>query len=253
MYCIQVGISIYGQSLYQIQKCINSCIEQADCLITVRIDGLNACKDDVLEYLESICIAHKNIHLIHGELRLGSYGSLNRIFETSNTPYICQLDADDMLAPKALSLCTNFLKNNVNISFLYTDCLEIDSNGTPLGLGNRSLVEFTDMKSLIQFITFHLRVIRRSSFEEVGGYDSKLQFTGDYDISLKLGEVGDVVYLNRPLYYYRVHDSNTSFANFDLLNSEVLSICESALSRRGLRSIFTLIQGKNGEMTISKR
>ena len=31
-----------------------------------------------------------------------------------------------------------------------------------------------------------------------------VKYVGDYDLSLKLSEVGDVIYLQRPLYFYRV-------------------------------------------------
>ena len=69
-------------------------------------------------------------------------------------------------------------------------------------------------------------------------------------ISLKLTEVGDVIYLNRPLYFYRIHSKNTSHSMFKSVNAEVFAICNAALIRRGLSRQYRLIQGDKGEMTI---
>lgn len=250
MTLVQVGISIYGQDLFQVQSCIESCLTQENSLITCRTDGPDACDDGVLRYLKSVSDREDMVRLIIGSKRLGSYGSLNSIFETSESPFLCQLDADDMLAPGALRLCIEQLEANLCASFLYTDCLEVDEQGSPIQIGGRSQHEYTEINSLIQFIPFHLRMIRRRCFNQIGGYDASLRYTGDYDISLKLTEVGSVIYLNRPLYSYRIHSRNTSFANFQKLNSEVFSICNEALVRRGLTGKYRLVQGDKGEMTI---
>ena len=106
------------------------------------------------------------------------------------------------------------------------------------------------MNSLTQFIPFHLRLVRRNYFDRVGGYNANLKYTGDYDISLKLAEVGEVGYVHRPLYFYRIHSQNTSFANFKDVNSEVLSICNAALVRRGLNNRYQMAQNDSGEMKL---
>ena len=250
MNLVQIGISIYKQDLYQVKNCIDSCLAQKNCLITCRIDGPDACDIDVIKYLECVSIENDCLQVLVGGERLGNFGSLNRIFALSESPFLCQLDSDDLLAPGALQICIQQLEANSRASFLYTDCLEVDECGTPIQIGGRSLNEYTEMNSLTQFIPFHLRLIRRKCFDRVGGYNSSLKYTGDYDISLKLAEVGEVVYLNRPLYFYRIHSQNTSFANFKDVNNEALSICNAALVRRGLDDCYQIIQDDSGEMTL---
>ena len=250
MNLVQIGVSVFKQKLHQVKSCIESCLTQENCLITCRTDGPDACDVDVYKYLELMSSKKKSLKLINGEERLGNFGSLNSIFNTSESTFLCQVDADDMLAPGALRICIENLNSNPGASFLYTDCLEVDEFGTPIQIGSRSLHEYSETNSLTQFIPFHLRLIRRKFFDCVGGYNSRLKYTGDYDLSLKLSEVGDVVYLNRPLYFYRVHSQNTSFANFQGVNDEVLAICNAALTRRGLTKRYRLEQGNKGEMTI---
>ena len=151
MTLVQIGISIYGQDLYQVKSCVESCLAQEHCLMTCRADGPDACDIDVLRYLESVASKNGMFQLIVGNQRFGNFGSLNCIFATSETPYLCQLDADDMLAPGALRPCIETLESNPSASFLYTDCLEIDDNVTPIQIGGRSLNEY-GTNSLIQFI-----------------------------------------------------------------------------------------------------
>ena len=57
-------------------------------------------------------------------------------------------------APGALRICSHSLDKHQNASFVYTDCLEIDDCGSPIKLGERSLKEYTEINSLIQFILF---------------------------------------------------------------------------------------------------
>lgn len=246
----QIGISIYKQNLYQVKSCLDSCLAQENCMITCRTDGPDACDIDVIKYLECISSEKDNLQFIVGAERLGNFGSLNRIFAISETPFLCQVDADDWLAPGALRICIQQLEANPRASFLYTDCLEVDEHGTPIQIGGRSLNEYTEMNSLTQFIPFHLRLVRRNYFDRVGGYNANLKYTGDYDISLKLAEVGEVGYVNRPLYFYRIHSQNSSFANFQEVNNEVLSICNAAIVRRGLVDRYKLIQDDSGEMKL---
>ena len=250
MNLVQIGISIYQLNLYQVTSCINSCLSQENCLITCRTDGPDSCDIDVIKYLECLSNEHDCLQVIVGGERLGNFGSLNRIFAISETPFLCQLDADDSLAPGALRICIQQLEANPRASFLYTDCLEVDVHGTPIQIGGRSLKEYTEITSLTQFIPFHLRLIRRKCFDKIGGYDPSLKYAGDYDLSLKLAEVGEVIYLNRPLYFYRIHSQNTSFANFRNVNNEVLSICNAALVRRGLAGRYQLVQHDSGEMAL---
>ena len=190
MNLVQIGVSVFQQNLYQVKNCIESCLAQENCLITCRTDGPESCEADVHNYLELVASEKKEFKFICGEKRLGNFGSLNTIFNTSELPFLCQLDADDMLASGALRICIENLKSNPGASFLYTDCLEVDDFGTPIKIGGRSLIEYTEVNSLIQFIPFHLRLIRRESFDRIGGYDARLKYAGDYDISLKLSEVG---------------------------------------------------------------
>ena len=246
---IQVGISIYQQELQHIQQCLKSCLEQqgVTTLVTARIDGTEGANAETRGWLREVARKMDNFELIEGETNLGTFGSYETIFSTSQSTYLCQLDADDYLSPGALSVTKTAIDKSPKASFAYTQCISIDQEGIPFGLGHRQATPFSMENLLLNFITFHLRLIRRTSYEKTGGYNPSLQFTGDYDLSLKLSEVGDVVFIDRPLYYYRLHSNSASQTYTSKLQQEVAQICNEALARRQLSDTYQIRVDENGQ------
>jgi glycosyltransferase involved in cell wall biosynthesis len=247
-----IGISIYMNEINHIKKCLYSTTRQRiDRLqVTIRIDGCESANSEAIDFLTDLCNKNKNYTLILGEHRLGTYGSLNEIFKDSHAKYICQLDADDYLADGALELAMEYLKNYPDAGLFYTDCIEIDEHGTPYGLGHRSQMNLSNLSILVQFITFHLRIIKASAFRAVGGFNDSLYYAGDYDLSLRIYECFEVVHISRPLYFYRVYSNSTSRKNLDLLQKETFSICSRALLRAGLANSYRLAMDIDGRMSL---
>ena len=81
----------------------------------------------------------RNLRLIEGKERLRTFGSYREIFTYSQSDYLCQIDADDALAPAALERSVKLIDAYEGASFLYTDCIDMDVMGAPLGCleGNR--------------------------------------------------------------------------------------------------------------------
>ena len=233
---VQIGISIHNQNLSQIQQCIVSCLNQQGVAfrIDVRIDGHDGTTPESRAWLKQISLQHPNFYLEEADQNLGPYGSYQQIFSNSESDFLCQVDSDDALANGALLLTTQALQAHPEAGMAYTQCIDMDEEGIPISIGKRQQIPFSMDNHLINFMTFHLRMIRRSLFNKTGGFNKQLRYTGDYDISLKLAEVGDVIFINRPLYYYRLHSSSISQTHTDQLNREVELICKQALERRGL-------------------
>ena len=251
---IQLGISVYGQSLQHLRACIESCTSQKSeefkLYITIRIDGSGeeAAVSDVRNYLRELAGQEDCLNLVEGEDRLGTFGSYREIFSCSQSDYLCQVDADDALAPAALERSVKLIDAYEAASLLYTDCIDMDVDGCPIRLSGRQSLPYSDQNILVQFMTFHLRVVRREAYSFVGGYDSSLKYVGDYDLSLKLSEVGDVIYLQRPLYFYRVHESSESQKYRREVDWESFKVARLALRRRELDTQYTLVQHHDGSM-----
>jgi glycosyltransferase involved in cell wall biosynthesis len=240
----QIGISVYRQPLPWLKQCIDSALLQKSkglrIQITIRTDGLDACDFNSLTWLRKTAAENAEIELIEGSTRLGTFASYRRIFANSSSPFLCQLDADDWLEPEALDLGLETLSKYPDAPFLYTDYLEVEPDGSPRGLGARCRYPFDQRTMLVQFITFHLRLVRRAAYQRCGDYDPSLLFCGDYDLSLRLCEIGDPARLASPLYNYRLHDSNTSGRYQQETITEAFQVANTALKRRKQGHLFTL-------------
>lgn len=222
--------------------------------ITVRTDGDDAlCESDTRLWLEELPYLFDNIRVVFGSSRIGTFASYKEIFSESISYSICQLDADDYIAPYALHIAhCNLLKQN-KASFVYTQCLDIDHNGTPIGIGSRQR-KLLDKEDLLRyFITFHLRLVKDRAYRQVEGYDPSFFLAGDYDLSLKLCEVGDALFIKRPLYMYRIHSGNTSLNKADKLTDESIRAIRSAFTRRGMDATHRLCISDDYSIDITRK
>lgn len=240
---VQIGISIYQQPLNWIKKCISSALNQDgnySIICTARVDGPEGCNTSTKDWLIELSRNHPRTQIIFGKENIGTYGSYKEIFKSSKSSYLCQLDADDWLEANAIDLCIKSLEANPRSSFVYTGYNEVNKFGDFVRVGTRSEKDFSLNRQLVQFNTFHLRVIRRTHYKMIGGYNESLEFTGDYDLSLRLAEQAKPCYLSKILYNYRLHGSNTSIRKKELTVKEAFQIASDALKRRDQEHIWKL-------------
>ncbi|AVH64570.1 CHAT domain-containing protein [Nostoc sp. 'Peltigera membranacea cyanobiont' N6] len=132
------------------------------------------------------------------------------IGQTSGT-YVGFVDSDDILAPTALAETATVLNCHPETGFVYTDYLNIDEEGKVIGYGHRCDIPYSQEGLLVNFMTFHFRLMRRSVYDRVGGINAS--FSGiayDYDLCLRLSEVAQVRRVQNPLYLYRIHSQSLS-------------------------------------------
>ena len=240
---IQIGISIYQQPFEWVRKSVLSALNQDgsySILCTIRVDGLEGCNTSIKNWLIQLSKNHSNVQIIFGKENVGTFGSYKEIFDRSQSIYLCQLDADDWLENNAIDQCVKALEVNPRSSFVYTGYNEVNDLGEFVQVGARSEENFELNRQLVQFNTFHLRVIRRTHYKMVDGYSKALKFTGDYDLSLKLAELEKPCYLSKKLYNYRLHGLNTSIRKKELIIKEAFQVASDALKRRGQEHIWQL-------------
>ena len=97
--------------------------------------------------------------------------ALKNAHDSAAGTYVCWLDSDDRLAPTALAATVEILEANPEIGMVYTQYQIIDAADRIGGLGSRCHIRYSDIQILVDFMTFHFRLIRRSIYEQVGGVD----------------------------------------------------------------------------------
>ena len=167
--------------------------------------------DGSAEVLQEWARRDARIRLLGGT-HLGAAGAMAALTAASIGPYLGWVDSDDWLAPEALTQTVAVLEQWPLYGAVYTDYYDTDPSGRVHSLGSRCSIPYSRDRLLVDFMTFHFRLIRRSIYVRAGGLDPILPSAEDYDLCLKLAELTEFYHLAKPLYYYRHHAGSASNA-----------------------------------------
>lgn len=152
----------------------------------------------------------------------------------SSGKYISWVDSDDWITPECLQKTYCVLEGNSKIGVVYTDYFDVDENGKTQ-LGYRTFIPYSPQRMLVDLMSYHFRLIRRTAYDAVGGLDENFKFNQDFDLCLKLSETTGFYHLREPLYYKRTHSNSvTCLHRSEQIEYSKLAI-ENALIRRGLK------------------
>ncbi|HEY9877326.1 MAG TPA: CHAT domain-containing protein [Leptolyngbyaceae cyanobacterium] len=189
--------------------------------------------DRTLEIAQAYACKDSRIRVVAAEHQ-GRVPSLKAAIAQTQGCYLGWVDDDDLLAPTALAQTVATLDSHSHVGWVYTDYVDIDAHNQILGYGKQCRIPYSPTRMLVDFMTFHFRLIRRLAFEQVGGLEGAPEHCEDYDLSLKLSEVASVYHLQRPLYFYRRHTTNDSVIYSALQRQRAQRTVERAIQRRGL-------------------
>ena len=234
---ISLVITSYNREDY-LKDAIESVLKQTypDFDLLIWDDGSSDNSVDVaFEYAKSDC----RVKVIAAEHQ-GSPHCLKAAIAQTNGVYLGWVDSDDLLSLTALEETKAVLDADPEVGMVYTDYMDIDENGKVLGYGKRCGIPYSPERLLLDFMTFHFRLIRRSVFEQVGGIDETAQWVEDYDLCLRLSEATQVSHITKPLYFYRHHSHSISNQKrLEQIFSSRDAIAR-AIERRGMSDRFEI-------------
>jgi glycosyltransferase involved in cell wall biosynthesis len=159
--------------------------------------------------------------------------ALKAAHDEARGQYVGWVDSDDVLAQTALAETTTVLDADPKLGMVYTNCWLINQINQVQNVDRRQS-PYSQEQLLVEFMTFHFRLMRRSVYEQVGGVDVSFACAMDYDLCLKLSEVTKISHLAKPLYYYRNHAASISQGQrMEQINCSRRAV-ENALQRRGM-------------------
>lgn len=183
----------------------------------------------------------------------GAVKSLKSAVADTFGTYLCWVDSDDLLSPTALEETVAILDGHPSVGMVYTDYQLIDADGRTKGRGRRCRIPYSKDRLLLDFMTFHFRLVRRSVMDQVGDINEDFKYAEDYDLCLRLSEVTEVRHLQKPLYFYRVHPESISHRNrIEQIHSSRDAIAQ-ALERRGLADRFNIDLQIHGRFSLKRR
>ncbi len=192
-------------------------------------DGSNDASASTLDAFQS---HDPRIHVVHQQ-NMGLVHALNRGCALARGKYIARMDADDVALPDRLASEVNFLESHPGVVLVGGAVDFIDARGNMLRTARYPAADKTIRRALLDSSVFwHPTVLfSRKAFISLGGYRS-VPDAEDYDLWLRMAEVGELANLAQVLLRYRVHAQQVSVLRCRTQALGTLAARASAASRR---------------------
>lgn len=159
--------------------------------------------DGTQEYLNSV--QDPRIRVFH-EINRGTAGASNFGLSHCNGKYVARMDADDVSMPTRLEKQFEFMESNPEVSLVGTQTQLLGEK--ELGMKPAMPLEhdeiFDALKKLNHGIAHGSCMYRNRLIQQMGGYWDTHRTFDDWDMFLKMGEVGRLANLPELLYQYRL-------------------------------------------------
>jgi glycosyltransferase involved in cell wall biosynthesis len=212
MTSIDILVPVYNRANY-LPGLLDSCLAQTLPANKIILVDDASHEPEVQTILTDYAARFANVVLITHETNQGICSAQETGLKSSTADFIAFLDCDDFLPAHALQMVAAQIHDEVD--YIFTDRIEIDESeeyrlvrygGQPQLAGKGEIADHL----LEHMVASHLKVIRRTRLLEVGGFSDSHNGVQDWDIALKIAELGRFVYLAEPLYFHRVHANQVS-------------------------------------------
>jgi glycosyltransferase involved in cell wall biosynthesis len=208
--------------------------------------------DGSFEQIERAVDADPRVRIFR-QSNIGLSATLADAVPTIRSSCFGTVDADDFLEPTALAKCLELFEARRDVGMIYTGYVQMDRDGRVLGPGPKMRVPYSPQQLLVDFMTFHFRLVRRGAYEKTSGYDPSLPYAQDYDLCLKLSEVTTIAHIPDLLYRYRYHPSSLSIRKRVEQIECARRAIEAAIERRGISGSTELVVEIIGKFVLSRR
>ncbi|KAB2904623.1 MAG: glycosyltransferase [Anaerolineae bacterium] len=163
------------------------------------------------------------LRIVDLEKNEGQTACLNRGLKMATAPFVARQDADDRSKPNRLAEQVAFLESNPDYLLLGTAGELIDDRDIITGIDRKPV---TDQEVRAVFAGhdncfFHGSVMfRREVLDKIGLYREGFRNSQDYDMWLRIAEIGKVANLPEPLYQYRLHAGQMTFTSYYRMKAE---------------------------------
>lgn len=194
--------------------------------------------DNSAAYLEQIARQDERIRLIQHE-RTDLADVRNELVKLAQGEYLVWADADDVSMPDRVAKQVNYLNS-------HPECACVGSWALAIGPASHPFRRLKTPTSHDEIDAQHMRghggailnptaCMRRSVVLQVGGFRQQFPPSEDYDLLLRLAEVGQLANLPEFLVQYRFHRGNATFQRQQEMARHAWDALLEACTRRGVR------------------
>jgi glycosyltransferase involved in cell wall biosynthesis len=229
---LSVHMPVHNAQPY-LQEAIRSILDQSyrDFELIAIDDGST---DDSAEILDRFAREDPRVKVIHRENR-GVAATRNQALGLARGSYFGVMDADDVCRKQRFQKQVAHLDAHPECVAVGSRILLIDSEGAPIREmateTTHDQIDGAHMAARGVTLCHGACVMRKSAVERVGGYDES-SHAEDYDLLLKLGEIGQLHNLPELLFEYRQHANSYGYARRSAQRKSALAALEAAHARR---------------------
>jgi glycosyltransferase involved in cell wall biosynthesis len=207
---LSVLMTAYNREKY-IEEAIESVLVSTfnDFELLILDDGST---DDTQLIATKYCQIDERVRLFVNDINLGDYPNRNKAASLANGIYIMYVDSDDKILEDGFEKCVEFMDtNNANFGMQYDKKIETFFLNAETAIHKHFLVE--------PFLSIGPggTIIRRSFFNEIGGYPTKYGPANDMYFNLKAANFSGVALITFPFNFYRIHDGQEQNNKFSYL------------------------------------
>jgi glycosyltransferase involved in cell wall biosynthesis len=195
-----------------LEKTIKSCLAQS-LIDNIEIIVIDDCSNDSsFEIMQKLASSYPSIIALKNDINSGINKTVNKAASLGKGKYIMFLGHDDMLRANHIEVIINEFDDET--SFVHCNADLIDKDDNIFGVGVDDTVQTKKTKNIKYYLSsgnvVHSTgaIIRKSSFENVGGWDEQFRNYGEWLLWIKLSSVGQVKYSTQIKALYRRHDTN---------------------------------------------
>lgn len=212
---VSVIMSLYNESINEIELSIGSVIEQSYKNIEIIVIDDNPENIDLREKLNSI--SDNRVNVVYNDKNIGLVKSLNKALKYTHGNYIARMDADDICIPTRIKDEMQYLhENEIDLVGAYVTL--INENGSVIKPEMRLPVSHEEIRKYMRWgncICHPTWLAKRKVYEKLGGYRAALHCE-DYDFLLRAIKEGFILgNIPKIELKYRVRKTGVSQVNAD--------------------------------------
>ncbi len=232
---ISIITPTYNSNRKYLTDCIRSVLNQTYKNWELCIADDSSTNEEVRSIIEEFAKKDDRIKYKFRDKNGGISAASNSSLELASGDFIGLLDHDDILLPNALFEVVLLLNEHREADFIYSDEDKFSKDGK-----NHSSHFFKpDWSPDLLFssmYTGHFTVYRKEIVKKLGGFDSKFDFSQDYDLALRVSEITkNIFHIKKILYSWRAHEDSGAGGGKPYARESNLKALEASMIRRGLK------------------
>ncbi|MEC4685992.1 MAG: glycosyltransferase family 2 protein [Nitrospirota bacterium] len=170
------------------------------------------CSTDKSVEIIKTYLSDSRVRFFKNSRNIGYIGTLKRLINESRAEILGILDGDDALDEDALEKMYEAHVKNPDCGFIYSNFVFCDRDLNPVEKGFcTALPQIPDRRTILRYdIVGPFRTFRKDAYFRTPGYDDKILYAEDKDLTLKMEEVTGFFYVDKVLYLYRVLSDSQS-------------------------------------------